>query len=123
MGRRTGGRYAGLWCIPCGVLEWGEDVRGGARRELLEETGLEARVGEVLAVLSSYHPAKVAGGRTYAERWAVGAWFRGEVTGGHLHPADGEFTELAYIDPRRPPELAFPSDGLVLAQLALELDQ
>jgi ADP-ribose pyrophosphatase YjhB (NUDIX family) len=123
MGRRAGGRYAGLWCIPCGVLEWGEDVRDGARRELLEETGLESTVGEVLAVHTSYHPATVRGERSYAERWAVGTWFRGEVTGGHLHPADGEFTELAYVDPHQPPPLAFSSDGLVLQQLAEEVDQ
>lgn len=27
-----------LWCIPCGRLEWDEDVRRRAERELLEET-------------------------------------------------------------------------------------
>ena len=28
MGRRAQGRYAGLWCIPCGRLEWDEGPTG-----------------------------------------------------------------------------------------------
>ena len=34
------GTYQGMWCIPCGHLEWNEDVRQAAMREALEETGL-----------------------------------------------------------------------------------
>lgn len=120
MGRRAFGRYAGAWCIPCGVLEWGEDVREGAARECLEETGLEVEVGDVLAVHDTHHLPAVVGGRSYPERRTVGIWFRGWAKGGSLHPADGEFTELAYIDPRQPPPLAFPADGLVLQQIARE---
>ena len=39
LGRRSRGRYEGAWCIPCGHVEWGEEVRTAARREFLEETG------------------------------------------------------------------------------------
>ena len=28
-GRRNSGPYRGAWCIPCGYVEWGEEVRGG----------------------------------------------------------------------------------------------
>ena len=42
------------------------------------------------------------------------------VVGGELHPADGEFTEVGYFDPATPPPLAFPTDALVLANLASE---
>jgi len=32
----------GMWCLPGGFLEWGESPEEGAKRELLEETGLSA---------------------------------------------------------------------------------
>jgi ADP-ribose pyrophosphatase YjhB (NUDIX family) len=111
MGRRAHGTHAGLWCIPCGRLEWDEDVREGAIREMREETGLEVTAEDVLAVHSNFHERD-------RDRQTVGIWFEGKVTGGTLHPADGEFTELGYFQPAEPPDLAFPTDGLVLAKLA-----
>lgn len=109
MGRRAQGRYAGLWCIPCGRLEWDEDVREAATREFREETGLEVEITGIAAVHSNFHDR---------ERQTVGIWFAGRVIGGHLHPADGELSELEYFDPVQPPPLAFPTDGLVLRELA-----
>jgi len=109
MGKRAQGRYAGLWCIPCGRLEWDEDVREAAVREFLEETGLEVELTGVAAVHSNFHDR---------ERQTVGIWFDGQVTGGRLHPADGELSALDYFDPSAPPPLAFPTDALVLEELA-----
>ncbi|MDZ7729087.1 MAG: NUDIX domain-containing protein [Dehalococcoidia bacterium] len=111
MGRRSKGRYAGLWCIPCGFVEWDEDIRDAAVREFAEETGLEVTTGRVVAVHSNFHNP---------QQHTVGTWFEGTVTGGELHPADGELDELAYVDPASPPPLAFPTDALVLEQLASE---
>ena len=109
MGRRAHGEYAGLRCIPCGRLEWGEDVRAGAEREFLEETGLSVRTGAVFAVHSNFHDR---------ERLTVGIWFSGEIIEGELRAADGEFTEVGYFDAEEPPPLAFATDAPVLADLA-----
>lgn len=109
MGRRARGEYAGLWCIPCGYVEWGEDVRRAAERELLEETGLTAHAGAVVAVHSNFHNPRLL---------TVGIWFAAEGVTGKAAPADGELSELESFAPAQPPALAFPTDGLVLATLA-----
>jgi hypothetical protein len=69
------------------------------------------RAGNVLAVHSNFHNA---------ERLTVGIWFVGEGARGEPHPADGELTEVAFCDPADPPPLAFPTDALVLKQVAAE---
>lgn len=112
LGRRARGDYAGLWCIPCGYVEWGEDVRYAAIRELQEETSLDANAGAVVAVHSNFHNEK---------QFTVGIWFDAEDVRGEPLPADGEFTELAFFAPGEPPELAFPTDALVLGQIEREV--
>ena len=46
--RRGGPPLEGQWSIPGGMLELGETLVAGVRRELLEETGIEVRVGELI---------------------------------------------------------------------------
>ena len=109
LGRRTQGRYGGLWCIPCGRLEWGEEVRDGAKREFLEETGVEVRITGVAAVHSNFHNP---------DDLSVGIWFAGEIVSGEPYCADGELSEIGWFAPGEPPPLAFPTDGVVLGELA-----
>jgi 8-oxo-dGTP diphosphatase len=111
LGRRSRGLYQGTWCIPCGYVEYDEDVRQAAQREFHEETGLLVEVGDVYAVHSNFHNPAMH---------SVGIWFRGTVRHGTLRPAD-DLDEVAYISLRHIPDnLAFPTDRLVLAQLQRE---
>ncbi len=109
LGRRSpSSSYPGAWCIPCGHVEWGEDIREAARRECLEETGLEVSVGEVIAVHSNFHnPAQ----------HTVGVWFRCKIIGGALQAGD-DLDRVAWFSlDDLPQPLAFPTDELVLDQL------
>src|SRR5271157_469533 len=51
--RRNTEPLRGEWSVPGGLLELGERLRDGVRREALEETGLEVEPGEVLDVFDS----------------------------------------------------------------------
>ena len=108
LGRRSRGAYQRMWCIPCGYVEWGEDVRDAARREFLEETGLHVELGEVFTVHSNFHNP---------EALTVGIWFTGRVVGGQLQAAD-DLDKVDYFSlDALPSEIAFPTDRLVLEEL------
>ncbi len=51
--RRATEPLQGEWSVPGGVLELGEKLCEGIRREVLEETGLQVEPGEVLDVFDS----------------------------------------------------------------------
>ena len=60
--RRGGPPLEGEWSIPGGMLELGETLEEGVRRELAEETGLEVHVLEFIEVFERIFPDD--GGRT-----------------------------------------------------------
>ena len=33
--------HGGMWCMPCGYLDWNESAETGARREVMEELGIK----------------------------------------------------------------------------------
>ena len=47
--RRLGEKLAGMWEFPGGKVEFGESLPECLKRELMEELGVKADVGEVLA--------------------------------------------------------------------------
>jgi ADP-ribose pyrophosphatase YjhB (NUDIX family) len=101
--------YRGLYCFPCGYVEFDEDVREAIRREAKEETGLDIEIDSVFAVHSNFHDA---------DRQSVGIWFRARPIGGMLRAGDD--IDLLRFAPVPDPgvALAFPTDALVLAELA-----
>ncbi len=108
--RAPGATRAGLWSIPAGFVDYGEDVREAAARELAEETGLIADIGEVVHVASNFHdPAKLT----------VGIWFSGSVVGGELQAGD-DADAVGFFDLDDLPPLAFETDVELLRGLSGE---
>lgn len=98
---------SGLWSIPAGFVDYGEDVRDGAVRELREETGLTADIGRPVWVATNFHdPSKVT----------VGIWFDATVTGGELAAGD-DAVEVGWFDLDHLPAMAFETDEAYIASL------
>jgi ADP-ribose pyrophosphatase YjhB (NUDIX family) len=110
LGRRKGS-YGGMWCIPCGYVEWEEDVRAAAAREFAEETGLSVRLGSVYAAHSNFHNPR---------QHTVGIWFTAEVIAGEPCASDDLDAVAFFPLDALPDNLAFPTDRLVLDQLRSE---
>jgi 8-oxo-dGTP diphosphatase len=60
--RRGSEPLRGQWSIPGGTLELGESLEDGVARELLEETGLEVRVLNLIEVFDRIFTEPDAGG-------------------------------------------------------------
>ncbi|GBF32379.1 NUDIX hydrolase [Desulfocucumis palustris] len=106
LGRRRSS-YPGLWCIPCGYVEYDEDVYEAVVREFKEETNLDIKITGILAVHSNFHNP---------ESHTVGIWFGADITGGELK-AQSDLDRVGFFDPGGAPPLAFPTDERVIRGL------
>jgi len=104
--QRKYGKQAGRWCIPCGRPEDDEELHDAARRELREETGIEAKIGHIVHVEALHHPDKPG----------TGVWFLADAYTGEPTAGDdaGDARWFAFDDL---PDLAFESDRRVIAKL------
>ena len=66
--RRGSEPLLGEWSIPGGTLELGESLQEGVARELLEETGIEVRVLELIEVFDRIFPEDGATGVAAKEK-------------------------------------------------------
>jgi len=96
--RRGNEPLLGEWSIPGGTLEVGETLQEGVARELLEETGIEVRVLELIEVFDRiYRENGPAGARDKKKPrfHYVIADYLCECIGGQPH-AGSDVTDLAF---------------------------
>ena len=91
----------GLWSMPGGYVDRGEVVEEAAAREVLEETGLQVEVKNLVGLFSEAgHPVIVVA-------------FAAVETGGRLAPGP-EAQDVGFFPLDGLPEMAFPRDQLIL---------
>ena len=102
----------GEWSLPTGFMEWDEDVQWTARREALEETGLEVELTGLYAVESGLLPPDIR---------VLVVFFKAAEVGGSLQAGDDAAEVGFYEFGRWPGPIAFAAHRRVLSRLAAEL--
>jgi 8-oxo-dGTP diphosphatase len=94
--RKPGGRHALKWEFPGGKVEPGEDGRAGLARELHEELGIDAEIGDEI---EAYNFRYGNGPETHLRFFRV-TQFQGE-------PRNLDFAQIVWEQPARLPDYDF----------------
>ncbi|MFT3893499.1 MAG: NUDIX domain-containing protein [Anaerolineales bacterium] len=104
--RRVNEPFRGLWTLPAGFVNGGEDPAEAAVRECLEETGLSVRVRRVFDIVAGKeHPR----GADFVIVYQV------ELLGGELRP-DDDADAVEWFSLSALPPLAFRATQKVLTR-------
>jgi ADP-ribose pyrophosphatase YjhB (NUDIX family) len=104
--RRANEPFRGLWTLPAGFINGGEDPAEAAARECLEETGLSVRILRVLDIIS---------GKEHPRGADFIIIYQAEVIGGELKP-DDDVDSVEWFERSSLPQLAFRATQIVLSQ-------
>lgn len=102
--RRVNEPFRGLWTLPAGFIDGGEDPAREAERECLEETGLTVRVTRVFDIVS---------GREHPRGADFIIVYEAEVMSGDMKPGD-DADAVEWFDKNNLPPLAFRATQKVL---------
>jgi 8-oxo-dGTP diphosphatase len=102
--RRVNEPFRGLWTLPAGFVNGGEDPAEAAERECLEETGLRVHVTRVYQIVS---------GREHPRGADFVIIYQAEFLGGEMK-ADDDVDAVEWFDKNDLPPLAFLATQKVL---------
>lgn len=107
LARRAFDPARGLWTLPAGFVDAGEDPLLAGERECLEETGLQVKVDELLDVVF---------GQEHPRGAHILIVYRARILGGEMQPGD-DVDQIQFFPPDALPELAFSSTLKILKHL------
>ena len=95
--QRSNEPQSGLWTLPAGFVDAGEDPAQAAERECLEETNLHVRVTGLLDVIT---------GQEHERGSHILIAYTAEIVMGDLQPGD-DASQVDFFSPHELPPLAF----------------
>lgn len=102
--RRSVDPMRGRWTMPAGFIDAGEDPALAARRECLEETGLQVNISGLLTVLY---------GQEHPHGAHIIIFYRAEIIAGEMKPGD-DVDGVGFFAREDLPPLAFSTTRQVL---------
>jgi len=102
--QRANDPFRGLWTLPAGFVNAGEDPAEAAARECKEETGLDVKINEIIEIIS---------GREHPRGSDFVIFYRGWVSEGEASAGD-DASEAGWFDLESLPALAFKSTDRIL---------
>jgi len=125
--RRASEPLRGEWSIPGGMLELGETLEEGVARELLEETGLQVRVLELIEVFERivYSPnGEGAGGRDLGRprfHYVIADYLCERISGEHAAASD--VTDVVFAKEEELERFSLTETALRILHKAFAMDR
>lgn len=108
----------GLWTIPGGAMEPGEDIATCCRREVLEESGYDVEISRLVGIYSNpRHVVEYADGEV---RQQFSVCFACQVIGGRARTSD-ESSQVEFVPAHRLDALAIHPSTLLRISHALDV--
>jgi 8-oxo-dGTP diphosphatase len=125
--RRASEPLRGEWSIPGGMLELGETLEQGVARELLEETGLQVRVLELIEVFERivYTPNGEGAGPDVLKRprfhYVIADYLCERISGEHAAASD--VTDVVFADQEDLDRFSLTETALRILHKAFAMDR
>lgn len=110
--RRGKDPFKGRWALPGGFVDENERLIDAAKRELVEETGVE--IGELVQLYTAGDPGRDPRG------WTVSVVFLARVADPPAAAAADDASEVRWFPLHQPPEMAF-DHAMILTRAAARI--